>query len=320
MTGQLYPLLAASDAWSGDPVRPAVGEVTPDEVVAHLSEDEQRLRLSHLVAQAHQILADAVATHAEGRQIVAVVGLFSGGGDSTALVHLLRDQLTHAAHANTGIGIESTRQHVRDLCQLWGLPLLEKHPPVSYRDLVLERGFPGPAMHFKMYTRLKERCLDQVRRDLVRNPRRERVVFVAGRRRSESARRAQVPIHERRGSVIWASPLVSWTALDLSRYRATHALPSCPASSLIHMSGECLCGAFARRGELDEIGDWFPEVRAEIEALEREVRAAGHPEPFCRWGHGQGAAVARRSDRVGALCTSCTLWDDDAADVEGGAS
>lgn len=299
------PLLAAAEAWSGDPVRPNVGEVTPDEIVAHLSKGDQARRLDHLTDQAHRILADAIETHADGRQIVGIIGLFSGGGDSTALVHLLRDRLTHAAHANTGIGIESTRQHVRDLCRAWGLPLIEKHPPVPYRDLVIERGFPGPAMHFKMYTRLKERCLDQVRRDVVSDPRRQRVVFVAGRRRSESARRAQVPIHERNGSVIWASPLVSWTALDLSRYRAAHDLPSCPASSLIHMSGECLCGAFARPGELDEIGDWFPEVRAEIEALEREVRAAGHPEPFCRWGHGQGAPTGR----VGALCTSCTLWE-----------
>lgn len=298
-------LLTAADVWSGDPVRPNVGEVTPDEVVAHLSKGDQARRLGHLTDQANQILTDAIEAHADGRQIVGIIGLFSGGGDSTALVHLLRDRLTHAAHANTGIGIESTRQHVRDLCRAWGLPLIEKHPPVSYRDLVIERGFPGPAMHFKMYTRLKERCLDQVRRDLVSAPRHQRVVFVAGRRRSESARRAQVPIHERNGSVIWASPLVSWTALDLSRYRAVHGLPSCPASSLIHMSGECLCGAFARPGELDEIGEWFPEVRAEIEALEREVRAAGHPEPFCRWGHGQGAPTGR----VGALCTSCTLWE-----------
>jgi hypothetical protein len=78
-------------------------------------------------------------------------------------------------------------------------------------------------------------------------------------------------------------------------------IPRNVASDTLHMSGECLCGAFAHRGELDEIGEWFPEMRAEIEALEAEVRAAGHPEPFCTWGHGQGEPA----ETSGPLCTSC---------------
>lgn len=68
------------------------------------------------------------------------------------------------------------------------------------------------------------------------------------------------------------------------------------------MSGECLCGAFAKPGELDEIGYWFPETKAEIEALEIEVRAAGHREAICKLGHGQGSP-----SKAGPLCSSCEL-------------
>lgn len=31
-----------------------------------------------------------------------------------------------------------------------------------------------------------------------------------------------------------------------------------------HMSGECLCGAFAKPGELDEIRFWYPAMADEL--------------------------------------------------------
>lgn len=191
---------------------------------------------------------------------------------------------------------------------------MEKHPPKSYRDLVLEevdghpRGFPGPALHWLMYTRLKERCLDQVRRELVTNGRRQRVVFLAGRRRSESARRQNIALHERRDSVVWVSPLANWTKLDLGTYRQMFSdVPQNRVTDLIHMSGECLCGAFAAPGELEEIRFWFPEAAAQIDALAAELAAAGVGEPRCRWGHGEG----RASERQGLLCSSCQLQQPD---------
>lgn len=303
--GSLLPL---ADAWDGDPIRPTSNDPTPGAVVASLTDRDRALRVRHLTARAIEIVDEAIATHLDGRTLVATCALYSGGDDSTTLLHLFRRRVTHAIHANTGIGVEETREFVRSTCTEWGVPLIEKHPPTSYRDLVLERGFPGPAMHWKMYQRLKERCLHAARRDLVGDSRRERVLFLAGRRRSESRRRADVPAHERDGSIIWASPLVAWTKLDLMTYRALHDVPRNPVSALLHMSGECLCGAFAKPGELDEIGYWFPTVRAEIEALEAEVRAAGHPEHLCRWGHGSGAP-----SKSGPLCSSCDLLFDSEA-------
>lgn len=302
----LFPI---EDAWTGDPINPDRENPTPGEIVAALSDHDRALRVRNLTRQAHDILDDALAQHLGTRRLAAVVLLYSGGNDSTTLGHIMRHRATHAIHANTGIGIEETRQFVRDTCAAWGLPLIEKHPPTPYRDLVIERGFPGPAMHWKMYTRLKERCLEQARNDLIGNPRRERIVFLAGRRRAESERRAHIPIHERRKSIVWVSPIAMWTKLDLGTYATLHDVPRNPVSGVLHMSGECLCGAFAHPGELDEIGYWYPHVRAHIEALEADVRAAGHPEPFCRWGHGQGAP----SEKVGALCSSCTLWGDEEA-------
>lgn len=278
---------------------------TPGEEVASLSPGQRRERVKGLVAQAHGIVDRALELHLDGKDLVGTAVLFSGGNDSTVLAHLFRERATHAIHANTTVGIEETRQFVRDTCQDWGLPLLEETPDTTYRDLVIEQGFPGPGHHFKMYQRLKERGLRQARRKLVTNGRKERVLFLAGRRRDESARRAEIPFHEREGSVIWASPLALWTKLDMNTYRQMEGdVPHNEVSDHLHMSGECLCGAFAKPGELDLIGEFYPETAKQLRELEEEVRAAGWESPKCFWGHGKGGANLSEQ-RVGALCTSC---------------
>jgi 3'-phosphoadenosine 5'-phosphosulfate sulfotransferase (PAPS reductase)/FAD synthetase len=167
------------------------------------------------MADASWILERAVEEHvtADGRSLAAVCLLFSGGNDSTVLAHMFRDRATHAIHANTTIGIEATRAFVRDTCAGWGLPLIEKTPPHEadrYRARP-RRGFPTRTA--EMCQRLKERGLR--RRDGTRHrSRRERVVFLAGRRRDEVARRRGVPESGRDGSVVWVSPLVDWTKAD----------------------------------------------------------------------------------------------------------
>jgi 3'-phosphoadenosine 5'-phosphosulfate sulfotransferase (PAPS reductase)/FAD synthetase len=100
-----------------------------------------------------------------------VLGLFSGGHDSLCACHIASQHpnFSGVVHINTGIGIEETRQFVRDTCQREGWELLELHPPETYESLVVEHGFPGPAHHYKMYQRLKERCLRQLLR-MTRDP------------------------------------------------------------------------------------------------------------------------------------------------------
>lgn len=269
-------------------------------------------RVTELIKESHEILrtAEKELIEADGRELAARCILFSGGNDSTTLAHMFKDKATCAVHANTGIGIEQTRQFVRDTCEAWGLPLLEVHPGEgnTYREIVIDQGFPGPAHHWKMYQRLKERGLRQARRHFVKNGHRQRVVFLAGRRRDESGRRKNIPAMEREYSTVWVSPLVNWTAEDLNTYRSMHDVPRNEVSDLLHMSGECLCGAFAHRGELDEIGDWFPEVRKEIEDLERDVEAAGNaPLKRCRWGWNNRDGKPSKS---GPLCSSCDARSD----------
>lgn len=290
-----------------------------NEDVARLTRPAREARVEELVAESSRIL-DAGIRHLiyeDKRDLAAIVALFSGGNDSTTLAHLFRDRATHAAHANTTVGIEQTREFVRSTCTEWGLPLIERMPPRltdRYRALVLAHGFPGPGHHYKMFQRLKERALGSILKELVGNPHRNRVVFLAGRRRTESKRRANVPELERRGSAVWISPMVNWTKLDMNTYRLMVGdVPRNAVSDLIHMSGECLCGSFASPGERVEIESWFPMAFDEIRELE-DLLADREDIPDYRKTWGWAAipellAVSKKKDRiaskVGALCSSC---------------
>jgi 3'-phosphoadenosine 5'-phosphosulfate sulfotransferase (PAPS reductase)/FAD synthetase len=308
-------LFSEVEVYDGDPLNPDLDTPTPPSVIAALTRLQREQRVTSLVEQAYRIYDQALDLYLGNRELVARCILFSGGNDSTTLAHLFRGRATHAIHANTTIGIEETRQFVRDTCATWDLPLIETTGGTSYRDLVLglvtnrnggnvwQGGFPGPGAHWLMYQRLKERALDQARHLLgFANSRSKAGAFIAGRRRLESDRREDVPLHEPDGSVIWISPIANWSKLDLNTYRLmTGDVPTNPVTEKLHMSGECLCGAFAHPGELDELRYWYPAVAAEIDQLRGKLLAAGYTDPYATWGHGQGAP-----SRSGRLCSSCT--------------
>jgi 3'-phosphoadenosine 5'-phosphosulfate sulfotransferase (PAPS reductase)/FAD synthetase len=281
-----------------------------------MSNWDRRRRLEAAIEDSERIIAEAIEEHAAGKTIVARALLFSGGNDSTTMGHLAvqRRWVDRAVHVNTGIGIAQTREHVIECCEEWRLPLGIYSPPPgrTYRELVLERGFPGPAMHWKMYQSLKERSLDIARQEMFGGDRRHslRVLLFAGRRRQESQRRKNIVEHERDGRAVWISPLANWTNEDMNTYRALNSVKRNPVSDLLHASGECLCGAFAHKGELDEIGDWFPEVKAEIQALEAEVHAAGHK--HCKWGWGADQKL-KPTDRSGPMCSTCVVTREEAS-------
>lgn len=282
--------------------------------VATLTRPQREKRVEDLMERFIEIVDLGIAQYLGTHRLAGKVVLFSGGDDSTTLAHLAKGIVDAAAHANTTIGIEQTRQYVRDTCFDWKLPLIEKLPPVSYRELVLDQGFPGPAQHFKMYQRLKERCLRQVRAEFVFNPRIERVVFFAGRRRDESLRRADVPLFERDGSVIWISPIAEWTKLDMNTYRLMMGdVPRNPVSAMLHMSGECLCGSFAKQDEMEMIAQFYPEVIAEILELEALIADRDDiPASRKKWGWGafrhlDPVFMERQRIKLGPMCSSCAV-------------
>lgn len=305
------------------------------------STDYSHYTLDQAIARSHELVDQALEQHESDR----VLMLFSGGNDSTVLAHLMRDRADTVVHVNTTIGVQATHDYVRDVANAWGTPYIEAAPPRTYRDLVLGRvlstrgdnigrqvwkGFPGPAGHYLMYNRLKERALDKVRRQIIRDSGRTRgrtgqVMYLAGMRWGESQRRFRNANEiDVAGSVVWVSPIVHWTNDHMKEYRARHwcpedhahakhklcapgVLPHNEVTDHLHMSGDCLCGAYAKEGEIHGLELFYPEVAAELHAIEQEMAVdpglTDLPKERCTWGW--GANQERPGRQAGRLCSSC---------------
>lgn len=256
--------------------------------------------LTAAVDEARQVIADAIREH----QPEAVCLLYSGGRDSSVVLDVCGDYADHIVHIDTGVGLKDTRDFVDAECERRGLDLIVETGE-SFRDMVMKHGFPGPAAHLYAYTLLKERALRKVRRRFV-TQRGQRVMFLSGVRRDESARRmvnGQQGHVMRDGSTVWVAPLLDWQNDEMAAYRKAHDVRVSPVYEHIHISGECLCGAFGSPEELNEL-EWFypndPTIKM-LRELEAAVEAAGVTP--CQWGPGRPQDFRNRTS--GMLCSSC---------------
>lgn len=225
-----------------------------------------------------QIVDQALA---EFNPVGVYVG-FSGGRDSICVTHWMMTNVPGCKvfHANTGVGIERTREYVRATCKDYGWPLVEIRAKEDcgedYDELVKEYGFPGPDHHQKMYDRLKGRAVAM----LVRNTKKHRmdkVMIASGIRYDESLIRMGYKGREinTEGAQLWVNPIYWFTKQDRANYIAEHHLPVNPISIELGMSGECGCGAYAQPGELKAWKRVDPEFGERIEALQEKVLAKG---------------------------------------------
>ncbi len=260
---------------------------------------ERQQRARELIAKARFRIETAVQTW----KPAALFAMFSGGHDSLTCTGVANffpfsADLTGTVHINTGIGVPETRVFVRETCQERGWRLLEYKAlencqadgtpdPQDYRTNTRVSGTHG---HQMMYSRLKQRQIQRLCRDY-KKQRNDVIMLIAGCRSEESVRRMRntKPCSKEKGTCrVWVNPIHDFTKADCHLVMEFLGLRRSPVVDLIHKSGECLCGAFASKGELAELALWFPAVAAEIRALEAEVKAKfgwgweGRPPTACQ--------------------------------------
>jgi 3'-phosphoadenosine 5'-phosphosulfate sulfotransferase (PAPS reductase)/FAD synthetase len=256
-----------------------------------------------------EILERAVDQH----KPVAVFAAFSGGHDSLTSTALAMETglVTSVLHINTGIGIEETREFVRATCQTQDWPLLELHPPDghTYRQIVLEHGFPGPGGHRYIYVRLKERAIQELHASY-REKRGDKILIITGVRSAESTRRMGrvEPIAEDTRRRVWVAPIHDWSKADCNAFITDRGLARNEVVDHLHMSGECLCGSFARPGEMSLIEFFYPATAQAIHDLEHEVQDRGLP-----WVWGAKPPMKGQGElELAGLCAKCTLAHEEA--------
>lgn len=233
---------------------------------------------------------DIISRAAEYYKLDAVYSLFSGGSDSLCATYIASQHplFKGVIHIDTGIGIPLVQEYVKSTCDRYGWNLRiyraldyitakGKPDPQDYEKLVRTMGFPGPAGHQAMYIRLKERPLQQANRELKKLH--TKIGWSTGIRMNESARRfanfknaAKKGGFDKYQSKIWINPILFWDKDIKLKLIADKNLPVNPVYQYLCKSGECLCGAFAKKGELLELQVHFPEVYERLNNLYLDVK------------------------------------------------
>lgn len=245
--------------------------------------------------------------------------LFSGGDDSLVTTHMLMEHFgwDYVFHINTGTGIPETHEYVRETCDEFGWELVEYHAhdhvdkdgnpdPQIYEEMVKQHGFPGPAMHYKMFQRLKERQVQRLIRDY-KEEWQDRILLGTGVYKGESDRRFKNysdPI-DRKGCQVWVNPCLYWSERDFYEYREEHNLPRNPVSEKLCHSHECGCNCFGSWEERVEVELHYPGYMEWVENLEAEVKAAGFD---WQWHESPADAEKREAEANQVemqLCSGC---------------
>jgi 3'-phosphoadenosine 5'-phosphosulfate sulfotransferase (PAPS reductase)/FAD synthetase len=282
-------------------VRDRQAEMQREKHIFVSPDDAIKLTLDEAIDISNKIFEYALTKYPK---IIYKTCLFSGGSDSTVLLHLFKNKIDAAVHINTGIGVEDTRKFVRETCSSIGVKLIEQHPPQghTYVDYITKYGFPGPASHTRVYSSLKERALRNVRKSVIKNGKRENIAFIAGMRYFESERR-KVNTFDlmKEYSVIWISPINHWTDSHMQEYRERHSVQTNPVSNNLHMSGECLCGCYAKPGEFEMLKFFYPETADYITSLEAMVQNSGLAND--KW----GVKTSKKKKKSLPLCVDCEI-------------
>jgi len=226
------------------------------------------------------------------------VGLFSGGKDSLVACHYLWKQgkLNDVLYCKTGIGLKENLDFVKGQCSKfkWNLNIVEPKQNETYEDFIRKFGFPHQGMHSAIMGYLKWHPIRKW------NKEHQGYVFVSGRRKRESKRRMRTVKgrYEETEGMIFFSPLMDWYDHDVWDYIKENGLEKCPVYDTMHMSGDCLCGAFSELGESELIATFHTSMAKRIAEL--ELKYGG------QWGNQSSITGAIKQDKiVNFICSDC---------------
>lgn len=202
-------------------------------------------------------------------QSVELVGLFSGGKDS--LVACLVAGVKEVVYCRTGVGLNE--EYVKEICQRfnWKLNIVEPKNGESYEDFVRRFGFPHSGIHNTVMGFLKWHPIRKwyyEQKKLGRN-----ITYISGRRKLESARRKKMKTNKEHlvmDGMKFFSSIFNWTTEQVWEYLKEHNIERSPIYNTMHMSGDCLCGAFSQRGESAFLKMFHPELYNYLLELEKK--------------------------------------------------
>ena len=213
-----------------------------------------------------QDLADRVKK--DFKPYAVIVGLTTGFDSNVALkLATMFFDVTAAFTCDTTIAAPETLNNCQKVAEdVYKLKYIRRQPPYggmaenpnTYFELVKRHGFPGKTKtaHAWMYRYLKDHTISKIISNIRKGKRNRPIIIISGARKYESVRRfgtsTDITIQ---GNNIWVNICNEWTNSEVHAFAMDNNLDKyrSPISKTIGISGECFCGCFAGKGELNEV-------------------------------------------------------------------
>lgn len=239
--------------------------------------------------------------------------LFSGGKDSMVVAH----EMEKAGRLAGCIFIDTTcKSFVEEECAKQGWPLHVVSSEMGYRDFIIRYGFPSVSFHHQIMQTLKYHALRIFRREYYEKNKEAPLLF-SGIRKFESARRflnASYDLDYFDGCY-WEQPIRLFSTEVRNKKLAEYKATINPVYKVLHYSGECICGSFSSREEIDMIDTFYPRMAAYIRDLEEDVKKYGSKiaRRHSSWGNNEGFTDALKQNKMEnfvdqMVCANC--YDD----------
>ena len=230
--------------------------------------------LTDSIASSREIISKALKDYPCYKILVAV----SGGDDSLTALEVARHiglNFDYILHGNTGTGVKEVFDFVKDVSKHDNLIVADAKDKYTLR--VREKGFygSGNTAHFFAYNDLKDKPFNAaISKHIKQGKRGRRVMIINGARKSESKRREKTcknPIRvDKYTGNVWVNIINEWSKEDCLEFLDLQNVSISPVSECLGRSGECNCGTFASRGELEELKVHFKPTYDFLIGLENE--------------------------------------------------
>ncbi|WP_431471935.1 hypothetical protein I5168_12050 [Nonlabens sp. SCSIO 43208] len=217
-----------------------------------------------------------------------IVGLTTGFDSNVALkLATMFFKVDAAFTCDTTIAAPETLANCEKVAkEVYGLKWICKAPPYNgkkenkdtYFEVVKQHGFPGKTKtaHNWMYRWLKDHTVSSIISNIRKGKHNRPIVIISGARKYESVRRMgtseDVTVI---GNNIWVNICNEWTNSEVHAFAEDNKLSKyrSPISKAIGMSGECFCGCFAGKGELNEIKIASPSTHQKLVDIQKWLTA-----------------------------------------------
>ena len=180
-------------------------------------------------------------------------------------------------------------------------------------NYVKKYGFPHRSNHNEVYRYLKEKAL--IGFVMSRTEPKQRIAYISGSRRNESERRLKnaqlIGIDDVTPRLIWIAPVYFWSTAEAFKYTRDNNYKISESYKTLHLSGDCLCGAFSKKGEENLIDMFYPDSVNQIVDLENVANKKHKGRKH--WGNGESMKVAKSQRKLTEtnkgrwICADCQI-------------